>query len=223
MRWSRFGKNSTFSIFIDESGDFDFSEKGSKYFVMAGIGTFSPILSAQQLLHLKYQLLAEGRGVSNFHASPDRQEIRNAVFARFHQIENIEAHVVFGRKLLLKTLVENDSALHALCARFMIEHFIQSMSSSRVRTLVLVFDQALPPSKQREFKSQVKAYLKSKEFEYHIYFHSMKSEVNGQIADYVAWAKFKQLEREEHRPWHSIKKSLNPTEFEISGIREDSV
>jgi hypothetical protein len=45
-------------IFIDESGNFDFSDKGTDHFVMACVATLSPLDSARALDELIYQLLA---------------------------------------------------------------------------------------------------------------------------------------------------------------------
>jgi hypothetical protein len=56
-------------IFIDESGNFDFSDKGTDHFVMAFVATLSPLDSARALDELRYQLLAEGKDVTYFHAS----------------------------------------------------------------------------------------------------------------------------------------------------------
>jgi hypothetical protein len=39
--------------------------------------------------------------------------------------------------------------------------------------------------------------------------------MNGQIADYVAWAKFRQLERDDPEYWNLLSKTLRPTEFEV--------
>jgi hypothetical protein len=47
-----------------------------------------------------------------------------------------------------------------------------------------------------------------------MYFHSVRTDYNGQIADYVGWAKYVQLERGEERPWNSLK-PLRPSEFNL--------
>ncbi len=43
----------------------------------------------------------------------------------------------------------------------------------------------------------------------------MVTYMNGQIADYVAWSKFVQLERNELRPWTSLTSTLQPSDFNI--------
>lgn len=43
----------TLYIFIDESGNFDFSPGGTKYFVLTAFVTFNPVEERDTLLHLK--------------------------------------------------------------------------------------------------------------------------------------------------------------------------
>ena len=91
-------------VFIDESGNFDFTLRGTRHFVMAGVMATSPIDSASQLNALKYKLMAEGVDISDFHASEDRQAVRDRVFPIIDSLKNIRAHVIFGEKNLLSTL-----------------------------------------------------------------------------------------------------------------------
>ena len=44
-------------IFIDESGNLDFSAKGTKHFVISAISTIYPMDLAQELQNLKYDFL----------------------------------------------------------------------------------------------------------------------------------------------------------------------
>ncbi len=50
---------------------------------------------------------------------------------------------------------------------------------------------------------------------FHIYFQRLISDGNGQIADYICWAKYVELERNELRPWTALQNSLRPTDFNI--------
>jgi len=46
-------------VFIDESGNMDFSDKGTKHFVLAALTTLQPLVSSSALQSLKYSLLKE--------------------------------------------------------------------------------------------------------------------------------------------------------------------
>lgn len=202
-------------VFIDESGNFDFTERGTSHFVMASVMTNSPIESASQLSALKYQLMAEGIDISDFHASEDRQVIRDRVFPLIDSLWNIRAHVIFGDKHLLAPSLHSPSGIYGLFGKAIIKYALSSYSAESFSQVVIVFDQALSKKNQGAFMAAVKPDLKSLKKPFRIYFHQMKTDANGQIADYICWAKYVAIERNETRPWLSISNHLNPTDFNI--------
>jgi hypothetical protein len=221
MRFKRSRWDKTLFIFIDESGDFDFGPLGSRHFVMAGISTFKPWESALEMQKLKYALLSQGRNVETFHASPNQQIVRNQVFHNFSKIKGLEGHVVFGEKSELMTETDDGFQMHFKFASEVLLNLINVQAVTEVNPIVVVIDQALSPKRQKAFHLSIKSHLRLMRHSFHIYFHSMKTDLNGQIADYVAWAKFKQLERGEHRPWQVLNNSLVITQREIRGIEEE--
>lgn len=70
----------TLFLFIDESGNFDFSHKGTKYFVLSCLSTFYPIDEREKLIKLRYDLLSSGINQEYFHATEDAQSTRDQVF-----------------------------------------------------------------------------------------------------------------------------------------------
>jgi hypothetical protein len=205
----------TLFVFIDESGNFDFSEKGTRHFVMAGVAALAPLDSAAEMQALRYQLLAEGVDASSFHAAEDRQFIRDRVFQTFELIENVKVHAIFGDKHRAAPRLQSDSQLHALFGRALIRYFLRVFDASDYQRVVVVFDQALTKKKQGDFHGVIKPELKAMRKPFHIYFQKMVTDMNGQIADYVAWSKYVQLERRELRPWESLNASLRPSDFNI--------
>ena len=205
----------TLFIFIDESGNFDFSNRGTRYFVMAGVAALSPLDSAAELQSLRYQLSAEGIDVSGFHAAEDRQVVRDQVFQTFERIDSVEAHAIFGDKHRAAPRLQSDSELHSLFGRALIRFFLQKFRSSDYERVVVVFDQALTRKKQGDFHGFIKPELKALKKPFHVYFQKMITDMNGQIADYVAWYRFVELERGESRPWASLQSSLKPSDFNI--------
>ena len=81
-------------LFVDESGNFDFSPGGTKYFVLTVLSTTAPFDIGAPLLKLRYDLLpnyACGSSMEEegyFHASEDSQEVRNKVFSVISQIDH---------------------------------------------------------------------------------------------------------------------------------------
>ncbi|MEY3806334.1 MAG: Gordonia phage Kenna [Actinomycetota bacterium] len=205
----------TLFVFIDESGNFDFSDRGTRFFVMAGIAALAPLDSAAEMQALRYQLLAEGFDISGFHAAEDRQFVRNRVFEALQVVENIQAHVIYGEKKRAAQHIQSDSQLHALFGQALIRYFLNVFHSSEYQRVVVVFDQALTKKRQGDFHGVIKPELKALRKPFHLYFQKMVTDMNGQIADYVAWSKYVQMERNEDRPWLSLSSSLKPTDFNI--------
>ena len=182
---------------------------------MAGVAALAPLDSAAEMQALRYQLLAEGVDVSGFHAAEDRQFVRDRVFRIFESIESVKAHAIYGDKHRAAPRLHSDSQIHALFGKALIRYFLRVFDTSDYRRVVVVFDQALTKKKQGDFHGVIKPELKALGKPFHVYFQKMVTDMNGQIADYVAWSKFIQLERNELRPWKSLASTLRPSDFDI--------
>ena len=207
--------NDTLFMFIVESGNFDFSERGTRHFVMAGVIALAPLGTVNELQALRYRLLAQGQDIRQFHASEDRQAVRDEVFDIMPRLSDVNVHVVFGTKMNAGADLRNDAAFHALFGGSLVQFAVDSHAASEYRQIVVVFDQALTKSKQGVFHAAVKQQLKALGKPFHLYFQPMIADMNGQLADYVSWSKFVQLERGEGRPWAAVRQSLTVTEQEL--------
>jgi hypothetical protein len=67
-------------LFLDEGGNLDFSPSGTKYFTLTTIAATRPFLLYPPLLNLLYDLLEEAAEVEYFHATGDKQRVRDRVF-----------------------------------------------------------------------------------------------------------------------------------------------
>lgn len=70
---------STLHVHLDESGNFRFSPEGSRYYIFAAAWTYEPAPLAHELTNLSFSLVKKGLNIQAFHASPDRQDTRDAV------------------------------------------------------------------------------------------------------------------------------------------------
>ena len=194
-------------IFVDESGNLDFSSSGTKYFVLSAVTAVSPIESSNKLQQLKYDLLSQGTGGRDFeffHASEDRQATRDKVFESISQMNSIKINYIIAEKR--KTNPEyHNSDFYSLLGSALTKYLLIKYKKSDYQKIVIVFDQALSKKEQNNFLKEIKPKLKEIGTPYAIYFHRMISDFNGQIADYCAWAKYVSLERGEFRPLEAIK------------------
>jgi len=65
---------------LDEGGNLDFSDNGTNYFVLTSISKERPFEAYKEMLELKYDLIESGLDIEYFHASEDRQSVRDRVF-----------------------------------------------------------------------------------------------------------------------------------------------
>jgi Protein of unknown function (DUF3800) len=88
-------------IFLDESGNLDFSSNGSRFFQLTGVIQERPFEAHKLLCDLRYDLIEAGADVQRFHATEDKQEVRNRVFSIIRQYLDkvkIDALIVEKRK-----------------------------------------------------------------------------------------------------------------------------
>lgn len=222
-------------IFIDESGDFNFSSKGSKNFYLTAFATFHPAENRDRLLHLKYKLLASGIDQEYFHATEDKQVVRGKVFDFVESLNDQYAvHAVFARKNKAHPALyekfysrqgkrrkySTGAGIYTLCIRTLLRYIFRGKSYNyNIDKIVVVvasvsFGKKLNNKKiiNEEIKHFLKLEIPNKPFQ--IYCHTMKSDINRQLADYCCWAFSLKYERGENRPYDIIKKQVK-NEFDI--------
>lgn len=201
-------------IFLDESGNLDFSRGGTEHYVLAAVTTVNPLATSQDLQQLKYDQLEDGVDTEYFHASEDKQVTRNKVIKRLQTMSNtIKVHYIYAKKPKAYPALQNSAAFYAKLGTTLIK-FIVGYRSSGFDEVVIVFDKALTSRDQRAFLGEIKPELKKLGKPYKIYFHRTLSDFNGQIADYFAWSKYVSLERDEQRPLQSLS-NITMTELDL--------
>ncbi len=195
-------------VFVDESGNLDFSQKGTQHYVLAAVTARSPFESSNQLQRLKYELVAlgtSGESYQHFHASEDKQEIRDKVVGVINALNNIKVNYIIAEKCKTHPTYQN-SKFYALLGSALVKYILIVHKDSPYDKVIIIFDKALTNNERNNFLKVAKPKLKEIGKPYAIYFHQTMSDFNGQIADYFAWAKYVSLERNEKRPLESVGK-----------------
>lgn len=204
--------NSTLFIYLDESGNLDFWKSGTTHFVMSAICTSDPSQNLSMLGRLKYDFLASGINIPNFHASEDVQVVRDKVFASFVNFSILSAQTFWVKKDDVRfTSTEHVKVYRLFGAGF--AKWARSLSVEiELVTFVLVFDRGLSVKEQRAFLKATKGIFANLGSAYFVFFHNVHKDFNGQIADYIAWAHFVNLERDERRPLAALPEGLRTAE-----------
>jgi hypothetical protein len=88
-------------LFLDESGNYDFSVRGTKYLVFTCLTTLDPNLAILELYEKKHNFIKSGLPLEYFHASEDKQIVRNEIFKIIQKCQNfiIDSIIVEKRKV----------------------------------------------------------------------------------------------------------------------------
>lgn len=227
----------TLYIFIDESGNFDFTPTGTKYFVLTAVSTFTPLQSRDELLNkmqeLKYAGWNEGKDDYFFHATEDKQETRDWVFSAIQKLDDIEVDTIIAQKnktnpslylqskavrkpekdgwteVILKP-VRSEEKFYDKVSQMLLQYiFTRHQEDDEVERIVVVLGSLFTDKKRGYVLKSLKQYLKEKfKKPFFIYFHTTSSDINCQIADYCGWAAYVRVERGEARPWDEIKSKV---------------
>jgi hypothetical protein len=205
-------------IFLDEGGDFDFSNGGSKYFTLTSIAARMPFSWDQIFPPLKYALIEEGLNLEYFHASEDRQNVRDRVFSL---IENclgsmrIDSLIVEKRKTgpALQTLVN----FYPRMLGYLLKYVFQGVSSGQYKSVIVLTDRIPVKKKRRAVEKAIKTTLSSIlpfATNYRVLHHESRSCFGLQVTDYCNWAIYRKWTRDDLRSYNRIKTAIC-SEFDI--------
>lgn len=214
----------TLYLFLDESGNFDFSSKGTKYFVVTALATYDPVIDRDQMLRLRYKLLQEGRNQEFFHASEDKQSVRDEVFQILAGIEDhYEVHSVIAEKnkthpsLYREQYMKGDKLIRRNTGIGLYQQLCQTLltyvfngKGADIENIVVVLASLMEGEKGKVILKTLKQFLKEKYpgVPFETYSHRSCADLNCQLADYCCWSIYKKWEDGELRPYEVIKKRI---------------
>jgi hypothetical protein len=216
-------------IFIDESGNFDFSPSGTKYFVLTSIATFLPLKDREKFWLLRYKLLLDGVDQECFHATEDQQIVRNGIYSLINKLDDFRIDVVIAQKnktnksLYLETYNKKGEIItrvigaefYRIICQTLLQYIFRRCETLKIERIIVVLDALFTKNKRQIILKSLKSYLKQNfKKQFNIYFHQAKADVNCQIADYCGWAVYVKNERKELRPYQEISKKVK-SEFSI--------
>ena len=205
-------------VFLDESGNLDFSPSGTRFFVLTSVSMNRPFHINDALESYRYELLERGLEQEYFHCSEDNPSVRSRVFSIISGgLADIQVDSV---------IVEKPKTGPALTAevRFypeMLGHllkYVLTRPSHRNATEVIVITDSLPLRKRRRaIEKAVKSTLPTMlpaGVSYRVLHHDSRSHYGLQVADYFCWALFRKYERADEAAYSQIRSAI-VSEFDI--------
>ena len=188
-------------IFLDESGNFDFSVNGTRYFVLASVAMRRPLPGYVALDAYKYDCVESGLDIEYFHCANDSVPIRNRVFdtiADHLDGMRIDSLVVEKRKTA-PPLREDRRFYPAMLVR-LLQHVLPKELEAGADEFIVITDTIPVNKKRRAVEKGVQlalAELLPKEMKYRILHHQSRSHYGLQIADYGCWAIFRKWQKDD--------------------------
>jgi hypothetical protein len=223
----------TLFIFLDESGNFDFSANGSVYWSLTALCTLQPVDGRESLTDLLYKLAAAGGGQECFHATEDLQSVRDQVFACINKLPvNFELHSVIAEKRRANpsTYQEpyrrdgvwqkrtNPDRLYGIVCRTILKYIFGRPRYKKAKRIVVVLSSIFTNPRHGAIRKLLVEHLKSyTSAKFFIYFHATKADLNCQIADYCGWAIARKWEKRDTRSYELIKHHIK-SEFDIFAV-----
>jgi hypothetical protein len=184
----------TLHVHIDESGNFEFSCKGSRYYVFTAAWTYDPAPLAAALINLRFDLVKKGHGdeLSSFHACYDPEPRRNLVIDTMLAHEGWSfASIVVDKPRVNPSLYEADKfypKFASMVLRFIFKGRVKPRTSQ-----VLIYTDTLPFDRKRAKAVEV-AIKKSCRDDlgsgtpFKVLPHRRESNAWIQVADYCSWS-----------------------------------
>lgn len=204
-------------IFLDEGGNFDFSDKGTQYFTLTSVLKKRPFNLYGVLTELRFDLIENGLDIEYFHASEDRQFVRDRVFEVIMDNANrlqVDSIVVEKRKTgpALRPPEKFYPRMLGYLLRYVVERITEEYSE------LIVITDAIPVKKKRKMiEKAVKLTLSNmlpNDAKYRILHHASKSSSTLQVADYFNWAIFRAWERGDRRSLDPVAEKVR-SQFDI--------
>ncbi|HZF12626.1 MAG TPA: DUF3800 domain-containing protein [Thermoanaerobaculia bacterium] len=208
------------NIFIDESGNFDFSVRGTKYFLLTAVSTTGCADLFSEFFELKHRLAASGLELEEFHATENKQAVRDEMYKMIerhceHQCLTIDS--VIAQKNKTNPSIRADAVFYAKMLQTLLQWVFKHRPTTDVDR-ILVWAARIGTNKKRGlFEKTIKGYLSNElnaRHPYHLFIHSAASHPMLQVADYCSWAIIKKWKDAELRPYSKIHHAVL-TEFEI--------
>lgn len=205
-------------VFLDEAGNFDFSTHGTRYFMLGSIALERPFGFYNPLAELRLDLLEEEVDLECFHASEDRQSVRDKVFDVIQQHLNsmrIDATIIEKRKT--GPSLRADGRFYPEMLGYHLRYVLGQFRLADYSKVVIVTD-VLPMQRKRKAIARTVKQTLTRMLPANVHYcalhHESKSSLGLQVADYCTWAIYRKWDRQDERSFRLIARAVR-SQFDI--------
>ena len=211
----------TLNVFLDEAGNFDFSngQGASEWLTLTSLTTTDPSEAVAELYQVKHELISQGHEIEYFHATEDKQVVRDEVFRILSALKMARVDSLAVRKRRLTPAWRMPQEFYPRMLEYLLKYTLDPRGADVAqfdRVHIFMDRVQLPRKKQDALIGGIKRTLKSYlgDIPYAVMMHSSAAHLYLQAADYCCWAMNIRREREEERPYKAIS-HLVKSDFDI--------
>lgn len=208
----------TIYMFIDESGNFDYSKKGTQYYVFTCLTLSRPFEFIEYCDEYKHRLLENKRDISRFHCAEDNRHVRKEVFgiiARNLNAFRFDSLVI--EKSKCNPSIREIEIFYPKMFGYLLKYICSQNILRGSQRLVIITDKIPVPKNRKLIERGIKSTLVDvmpSNISYSIYHHQSASHYGLQLVDYGNWSIFRKWESEDTQFYDLIKPSIK-SEFDI--------
>ena len=199
-------------VFLDESGNLDFSNRGTRYFVLASVSMKRPFQMNDALDSYKYDCLEYGLEQERFHCANDNTHVRNRVFDIMSgRLDGTEIHSLVVEKSKTGADARAESRFYPEMLGNLLRYVLQTPFHATADEIIVITD-TLPLKRRRHaIRWAVKptlARMLPESPRYRVLHHDSRSHYGLQVADYCCWAIFRRYERGDRAYYDRIRSAV---------------
>ena len=205
-------------LFLDESGNLDFSTKGTRFFLIGGVVQERPFEAHKALSDLRYDLIENGESLHSFHATEDKQAVRDRVFTIIQQqlkTMTIDALVVEKRKT--HPDVQQESRFYPEMLGNFLRHVLMARDLKPYKEVLVMTARLKSGAGRKLFERAVTttlARMLPANVRWRLFHHPSDCNFDLQVADYCCWAIYRKWEKADFRSYNLVRSAIRK-EFDI--------
>ncbi len=186
-------------VFLDESGNLDFSPSGTRYFVLTSVSMKRPFQMNDALDGYKYDCIEYGLEQEHFHCANDNTHVRNRVFGLIqHRLDGMEIDSLRVEKAKTSPALTVESRFYPEMLGYLLKYVLARPSHAQSQEIIIITDTIPLQKRRRAIEKVIKSTLANmlpKGSRYRILHHDSRSHCGLQVADYCCWAVFRKHEK----------------------------
>lgn len=205
-------------VFLDEAGNLDFSPNGTRFFILGAITQERPFRCHGPLDDLRHEIIEGGLDLEYFHATEDRQAVRDRVFATISpHLPTLKFDAVVAEKRKTGPALQHPHAFYPRMVGYLLRYILNEYRLTDFAEIVVITDRLPVQSKRTVFEKSIKTTLAGmlpSEARYRLLHHDSKSHYGLQVADYLTWAVHRKWTLDDARSYDLIRPAIR-SEFDL--------